>query len=82
MKGSKQERKLLDYQSHMALIAPHIANGLVLLITFKQISKLNNQSNINVTNGDFRLLPMLHHVTSGLKSLSSEQQYIAVDELR
>jgi acyl-CoA oxidase len=66
----------------MATIAPHLANGMVLLIVYKFLSNLNRQSDANISNGNFKLLPMLHHVTAGLKALSSEMQYVGCDELR
>ena len=33
-KGVEKERKLLDYQTHMATIAPHIANGYIIYLSF------------------------------------------------
>lgn len=66
----------------MAQIAPNIANGMVLFLFCKFGKDLNRQSDINVENDDFKLLPILHHITSGLKALSSEMLYNGVDEMR
>jgi len=35
-----------------------------------------------VKKGDFKLLDMLHHFTSGIKAVATEQTYLGMDELR
>jgi hypothetical protein len=81
-RGTKEERQLIDYQTHMAQIAPPIANGMVILITYKLMKNLNKQSDEAVKKGNFKLLPVLHHITAGLKALGSEMMYLGMDELR
>lgn len=81
-KGSAKERKLLDYQSHMAVIAPNIANAMIILMTSKLIKNLNKQSDANILKENFKLLPMLHHFTSGMKAIASEMMYNGLDQLR
>ena len=80
--GSQKERKLLDYQKHMAVIAPHIANGMTILINFRLIKQLSAESDANVAKGNFKTLEILHHFTAGIKALACEMQYVANDELR
>lgn len=41
-----------------------------------------NESNAKVEEGDFKLLDILHHFTSGLKSITTEMSYRGTDELR
>jgi hypothetical protein len=41
-----------------------------------------NLANALVEKGDFKLLDILHHFTSGMKSLSTDMCYKGTDELR
>ena len=66
----------------MAVIAPHIANGIVILVTFRILRDLSKQSDSLIKSNNFKMLPVLHHFSSGLKALASEMMYIANDELR
>jgi hypothetical protein len=56
----------------MALLAPHIANGIVLLINAKLIKYLSLQADESIKQGSFKILPILHHFTAGLKALAGE----------
>ncbi len=40
VKGSTQERKLLDYQSHMAILGPHLASEFIIMFIAKTMSGL------------------------------------------
>ena len=40
IKGSTQERKLIDYQTHMAVLGPNLANGYVLAFAANEIDEL------------------------------------------
>jgi len=56
----------------MALIAPHIANGIVIMINCKLISQLAKQANEKIGQGSFKILNILHHITAGMKSIATE----------
>lgn len=66
----------------MALIAPVIANGLVLLITQGWMKGVNNLSAENIKKGDFSLMSTLHHLTAGIKAIGTELTYRGIDEMR
>lgn len=51
-------------------------------ITGRAVEQMITESNKKVEEGDFKLLDILHHLTSGLKSISSEMAYRGTDELR
>ena len=81
--GSKLERKLLDYQTHMDIMASNLANGVCLLMTAREITEvLVKKSNKAILEDDFKLLDVLHHFTSGLKALAAELAYYGIDEMR
>ena len=83
IKGSDQERKLLDYQTHMACLAPHLVNGIMILGVSGSIYQLMLESDKEVLQkNSFKLLDILHHITSGLKSICTDMQYRGNDECR
>lgn len=73
MKGSSRERKLLDYQTHMAILGPHIAAEYMNLFITRALRKLQEKSNALISDeGSYELLDILHHLTSGFKAFISE----------
>ena len=46
------------------------------------ISKVEQESKIEVANGSFKLLDILHHFSAGMKALATEICYVGMDELR
>ena len=83
IKGSDQERKLLDYQTHMACLGPHLVNGIVILACTGYVHELSLTSEKEVKeNNSFQLLDVLHHITSGLKSMCTTMAVKGTDEMR
>ena len=82
IKGSDQERKLLDYQLHMDTVSQHLCRAIVLELTVGEVGALELQSQREVENGSFKLLDILHHFSSGMKALGTEIVYVGLDELR
>lgn len=82
IKGSEQERKLLDYQLHMDTLASNLSRALVLQLVVGELGKLESQSQQAVLRGSFKLLEILHHLSSGMKALATEMAYVGIDELR
>ena len=81
-KGSKKERKLLDYQTHMHILGPHLANAYLIQICGRAIEDLINLSNTEVEKGNFKLLDISHHYTSGMKAMFTDMCYQGTDECR
>lgn len=83
VEGSKgEERKLLDYQSHMYKFGPLLSKTYAMQITANYISMLHKESRNHVKEGNFKMLDQLHHYTSGLKSLYSQMAYDGIDLVR
>ena len=76
------ERKLLDYQTHMASIAPHLANGMVIMACVQYSHALGIETDKMIEKGDFSMLEIYHHITSGLKSMATNMHYMGIDEMR
>lgn len=82
MDGKSEERKLLDYQTHMEIIAPWLAAAFVIEFTAHHISKMAEEGITQFENKDFRMLDELHHLTSGVKAFATDCAYIGNDEMR
>ena len=80
--GSKIERKLLDYQSHMFKLGPLLADSYVMMTVAKKIWRMQSEMDEEIKRGKFKTLDILHHMTSGLKSLYSMMAYEGIDCVR
>jgi acyl-CoA oxidase len=66
----------------MEIIAPWLATGLVIGFTSHLISSLAQKAIIKIEKKDFKLLDVLHHLTSGVKAFSTDSAYRGIDEMR
>ena len=80
--GMKAERKILDYQAHMVKLGPILADAYVMMATGKEIASLERIMYQEMKNGKFKTLDILHHFTSGLKSIYSQMCYDSIDIIR
>jgi acyl-CoA oxidase len=69
--GTRVERKILDYQAHMFKLGPVLADVYVMMAMGKEIHQLQSLMYSELTQGKFKTLDILHHYTSGLKSVFS-----------
>jgi acyl-CoA oxidase len=78
-----QERKLIDYQTHMQIIGTNLANYLVFALLAQRIKTLSIESNkLAKEKNSFKLIHILHHLTAGFKSMVTQYTYKGIDELR
>ena len=70
--GSNQERKLIDYQTHIALLGTNISNAWVLAMTVTLIREKFNHSKEMILKNDFSQMELLHHLTSGVKAICAK----------
>ena len=82
IKGSDDERKLMDYQLHMDTVTSNLSKALVFEMVVADLADLEGQSQREVANGSFKLLDILHHFSSGMKALMTEIAYKGIDDLR
>jgi len=81
--GSKEERKLLDYQTHMKCLGTNLAQGFVIRMTIDVVDDLLRAAYNEVEEkGTYELLDVLHHITSGVKAIATEAAYNGIDEMR
>ncbi len=82
MKGSKLERKLLDYQVHQDVIGKNLGNAVVIFLAGNSTVEFQKQCLQEFKEDEFKNLDLLHHLTAGFKSLFTEMCYVGIDELR
>lgn len=82
IKGSDEERQLLDYQLHQDTLSKHLSIAMTLHLVISDLINLETQSSIEIQNGSFKLLDILHHFSAGMKALVTDFCYVGVDELR
>ena len=83
VKGSSEERKLLDYQTHMAVLGPHLAAQYIAMLTAHSLGEVIDKSDALIAEkGSFEMLEILHHLSSGFKAYWTDYAYNALDEMR
>ena len=83
IKGSNQERKLIDYQTHMAVLGPHVAAKFVISFVVSTLVKIiDDTTQLIKEKESYEMLDILHHLTSGYKAYMTEYAYKALDEMR
>ena len=82
IKGSDDERKLMDYQLHMDTIMSNLCKAIVFSLVVADLAEVEGKSQREVANGSFKLLDILHHFSSGMKALMTEMAYKGIDDLR
>lgn len=80
--GSEKERKILDYQTQMFKLGPLVANAFVMQIVGKELMAMQNIMKQQLKQGVFEMMDVMHHLTSGLKSIYSTMTYDGIDQSR
>ena len=66
--GSKEERKLLDYQTHMAILAPVVSSTFVIQMSGLLVFDLTLKAQrVYQEKKNLRLLQICHHLTAAVK---------------
>uniref|UniRef100_A0AC35TSJ1 Acyl-coenzyme A oxidase n=1 Tax=Rhabditophanes sp. KR3021 TaxID=114890 RepID=A0AC35TSJ1_9BILA len=76
------EEKILNYQTQQYRILPQLARAWAFNAAGTYIMKLFTQVNEEMTAGNADLLPELHCLTSGLKSVVSFQAGLGIEQCR
>lgn len=66
----------------MQTLGYNLANGITISIVSQAIQALYLQVLENSKKGDFKMLEIMHHLTSGVKAYATEMLYFGLDELR
>lgn len=82
MDGTKLERKLLDYQTHMFKYAPLLAYSYAMNFSALALVDIHTQLRKDVMAGNYGLLDLCHHLSSGYKASYTKITYDGVDTIR
>ncbi|TKR88698.1 hypothetical protein L596_012902 [Steinernema carpocapsae] len=78
----KDEVQVLDYQTQQHRLFPQIARAYAFFLTGKYVSKMYNKVIQDLSEGNADLLPELHAITSGLKSVVTHQVGKGIEQCR
>ena len=70
--GQKEEVQLLDYQTQQFKLFPLLANCFAMAVASDIVSDKFYQLLEDIKTGNFKLLDLLHHYTSGMKSVYTD----------
>ncbi|GMT21541.1 hypothetical protein PFISCL1PPCAC_12838 [Pristionchus fissidentatus] len=79
---SSPEVQVLDYQTQQYRIFPQISRAFAYLFTGLEVKQLYKNAMRGLDEGETDLLPDLHALTSGLKSIVSYNAGLAVEQCR
>jgi acyl-CoA oxidase len=82
IEGSRLERKLLDYQTHMFKFAPLLAYTMVMNISARYLNNELIELKKDLDNLIFTRLDILHHISAGFKAAFSRIAYDGIDTVR
>ena len=71
--GQKEETKLLDYQTQQMKLFPMVSQMYAHAYASERIYDLYDQFCKDSLNGEFKLLDIMHHFTSGMKSVFTQE---------
>lgn len=71
-KGSKKERKIIDFQTQLHILGPTQANALIIQISGKFVERMLSEAHTEMQQGKFELLDICHHFTAGMKAIATE----------
>ena len=66
----------------MAVLGPHLAGQFAVMLVAKCMEELIIKSYTLSNDGNFSMLDILHHYSSGLKAYITDYAYLAMDEMR
>ena len=70
--GSKEETKLIDYQTQQMKLFPLLCSSISFFISHDYVHKMYNQLLKDINDNKFDLLDELHHLVAGMKATFSQ----------
>ena len=68
----------MDYQTHMFKYGPYLSMSIAFRFAVTDVIKMHKQLLQGLVNNDFSNLELLHHMTSGYKSVYTTMAYDAI----
>ena len=80
--GTRLERKLLDYQTHMFKFGPLLAYAYAFNATGQHLFEQHKALLAELKQDKYERLDILHHLTAGYKAVFSKITYEGIDNCR
>lgn len=80
--GKKEETQLIDYQTQHMKIFPELAKAFVFANAANYMNDLLQVTLKQIENGEFKKLDLMHHLTSALKAVQTQDSYEGTERLR
>jgi len=80
--GTKEERKVIDYQTTQDIFARLLARGISMMVASHYATDEFKQMMDCVKKGDFSKMEHNHHILSGFKGIMTDDMYRNVDIAR
>jgi acyl-CoA oxidase len=82
VEGSKIERKLMDYQTHQFKYIPLLAYAVAFTFAGHELTGIYARLQEELKSKNFGLLEMVHHLSTGFKSVGTQIVYEGLDAVR
>lgn len=82
VEGSRQERKLIDYQTHQFKLISLLAYTVTMNFSGRYLHKEHVAMLHDIANNEFGRLDIMHHLSAGWKAAFSRIAYDGIDALR
>ena len=80
--GSKEETKILDYLTHQNRLFPILAFGSYAAVNHAYLLKRYNKLMKSLSEDNFEDLDIMHHLSSGMKSVYTQTAMNYLNEIR
>lgn len=82
VKGTKDERKIIDYQTFQSTLTPWTCVNLSLCMVGNFIRESFREMKEKISQGNFEMMPVMHHLLAGLKAQNTEIMMVTIDKAR
>lgn len=80
--GKKEERKLMDYQTHQHVFGSLISRGIVYTISGFYVRDMFKQMMDAIRVNNFQLMDSMHHILAGFKAVFTEECVKMIEQSR
>lgn len=80
--GQKEETRLIDYQTQQQKLFPMVAMMFAHSYASENVTQLHKRLLEDISKSKFDLLEVVHHYSSGMKSLFTDQCYYSLIAIR
>lgn len=80
--GKKEERKLMDYQTHQHTFGSLLARGIVYTLSMQFVREQFKQMMDGIKENKFDLMDPMHHLMSGFKAIITDEIVRMIEQSR